>query len=51
MATALDLWEAQMSWISVGDILLLAGALLAAGSVVYGVWLCIAEAELEYQPK
>jgi hypothetical protein len=45
MAMAFDLWQGQTSWISAGDILLLAGALLAAGLVVYGAWLCIAEAD------
>ena len=41
MATSFDLWEAQMKWIGVGDLLWLAGALFTAGFVVYGVWLCI----------
>ena len=43
MTTAFDLWEAQMSWIGIGDILWLAGALFAAGFVVYGWWLCMME--------
>jgi hypothetical protein len=45
MATAFHLWEAQMSWISIGDILWFAGALFAAGFVVYGWWMCMIEPE------
>lgn len=36
-----------MSWINVGDILFLAGALLAAGFVVYGGWLSITAPEVD----
>ena len=48
MATAFDLWQAQTNWISMEDLLWLAGAFFAAGLIVYGVWLYMMEPEADW---